>query len=75
MSSDLMNLCLDGTGAFQKSIQLRLFGLEIGVATNVLLGDEDVGHGSLAGDFLEGVLESGAVFYCRCQFRFSFQRE
>lgn len=75
MSCGLIHLCLDGTGGFQKIVQLRLFGLEIGIAANVLLGDEDVGHGSLAGDFLEGVLESGAVFCGRCQFLFLVQQE
>jgi hypothetical protein len=29
----------------------------------MLLGDEDVRHGTLVGDFLERILDSGAVVY------------
>lgn len=52
---------LDRTSLPQQVGQLALLCLQLGVATNVLLGDEDVGDGALAGDFLKGVLEGGTV--------------
>jgi hypothetical protein len=54
---------LDGASRLQQSVKLALLGLQVAVATNVLLLDEDIGHAALAGDFLEGVLDGCAVFY------------
>jgi hypothetical protein len=48
---------LQGTGILEKSLQVVLLGLEIGVSTNVLLGNEDVGHGGLAGHLAESRLD------------------
>jgi len=44
-------------------LQLRLLGLQVRVSANVLLGDEDIGDGALAGHFFEGVLDRGTVVY------------
>jgi hypothetical protein len=52
---------LDGTNALQQSVELAFLGLQVAVSANVLLSDEDVGHASLARDFLEGILEFGAT--------------
>jgi hypothetical protein len=54
---------LDSTSRLQKPIKLSPLPLQVRVATNVLLADEDVGHGALARDAFECVLESGAVLY------------
>lgn len=40
----------------QKTIKLALLRLNIRVATNMLLADEDVWNASLAGNLFEGVL-------------------
>ena len=52
---------LDSTSLFQQSIELALSGLEIRIATNVLLGNENVGNAALAGDFLQSILDCGAI--------------
>jgi hypothetical protein len=52
---------LDGTGILEQGVQAALLGLQIGVSANVLLCDEDVGHGGLARHFAEGALNRGAV--------------
>lgn len=49
-------------------LQLRLEAgaerVQVRVAADVLLAKEDVGHGALAGDLLEGVLDGAAVACC-----------
>ena len=52
---------LDGVGLLEQVGELALLCLELGVAANVLLADEDVGHGALLGDVLESVLDRGTV--------------
>ena len=52
---------LDGVGLLEQVGELALLCLEFGVAANVLLADEDVGHGALLGDVLESVLDRGTV--------------
>lgn len=52
---------LDGVGLLKQVGELALLRLELGVAANVLLADEDVGHGALLGDVLESVLDRGTV--------------
>jgi hypothetical protein len=52
---------LDGTSCVQKPIQLSPLRLQVRVATNVLLADEDVGHGALPRDAFECVLQRGTV--------------
>ena len=52
---------LDGVGLLEQAGELALLCLEIGVAANVLLADEDVGHGALLGDLFESVLNRGTV--------------
>ena len=52
---------LDGVGILEQLGELALLCLELGVAANVLLADEDVGHGALLGDVLESVLDCGTV--------------
>ncbi|KAB8343264.1 hypothetical protein FH972_022852 [Carpinus fangiana] len=51
--------------ALQDIGQLALLGLQVRVAANVLLVDEDVGHAALLRDALEGVLDGGTVV-CVC---------
>jgi hypothetical protein len=53
----------NSTGTLQKPIKLALLSLQIRVTTDVFLRDENVGHAALTGDFFEGILESGAIFY------------
>jgi hypothetical protein len=57
----MLLFCLDGVGILEQLRELALLRLQLGVAANVLLADEDVGHGALLGDVLEGVLDRGAV--------------
>lgn len=47
---------LDSTSILEQVVELTLLGLQIAVSTNVLLGDEDVGDGGLAGHFAKGGL-------------------
>ncbi len=54
---------LDGAHALQHVVELTLLALEVRVATNVFLADEDVGHAALAGQFFESVLDGRAVVY------------
>ncbi|TVY19779.1 Altered inheritance of mitochondria protein 18 [Lachnellula arida] len=54
------------TGLLQQLGQLTLRGLEIRVATNVLLVDVDVGNGGLAIDFLQGSLDIRSIIYQAC---------
>merc|ERR1712137_1442566 len=53
--------CLDGVSILEQLVELALLCLELGVAANVLLADEDVGHGALLSDVLESVLDGGTV--------------
>lgn len=55
------SISLDGFGVLEQLLELALLALQLGVAANVLLADEDVGHGALGSDLLEGVLDSGTV--------------
>lgn len=52
---------LDGVGILEQLVELALLCLELGVAANVLLADEDVGHGALLGDVFESILDGGTV--------------
>lgn len=52
---------LQGTSILQQLRELASNSLEVGVTTDVLLVDEDVGHGALVGDLLESSLDGGAV--------------
>lgn len=45
------------TSLLQQCRQFALDGLQVGVAADVLLVDEDVGHGPLVGELLESVLD------------------
>ena len=60
-SRDMFPSHLDGVGLLEQVGELALLCLELGVAANVLLADEDVGHGALLGDVLESVLDRGTV--------------
>lgn len=42
----------NGAGLLEQSGKLTLLGLEVAIATNVLVVDVNVGHGPLVGDFL-----------------------
>jgi hypothetical protein len=59
---------LDSTSTLQQAIELTFLRLQVTVATNVILADEDVGHAALAGDFLEGILKGCAVLCINSQF-------
>lgn len=52
---------LDGVGVLEQLGELALLALELRVAANVLLADEDVGHRALLGHLLKGILDRGAV--------------
>jgi hypothetical protein len=56
---------LDGTGVLEQRVQVALLGLQIRVSTNVLLRNEDVGHGSLARHLAECALDRGTVICTR----------
>jgi hypothetical protein len=56
---------LNGTSILQELSKITLLGLEIRVATNVLLLDVDVGNGGLTVDFLQRSLDIGTIIYCR----------
>lgn len=51
----------NGTSLLEQSVQLLLLGLQVRVAANVLLGNEDVGHGGLASKVAERGLDGGTV--------------
>lgn len=55
---------LNRASSLQQFRQLILLRLQVRVAADMLLFDEDVGHGALMGDFFEGVLDGGAVLCC-----------
>lgn len=57
----LSGLSLDSASTLQEAVQLALLSLEVRITTNVFLGDEDIGHAALAGDFFEGILNGGTV--------------
>ena len=59
----ISNSGLNRTGTLQHLIEFALFTLEVRIATDVLLLEEDVGHATLAREVLERILECGAVFY------------
>ena len=54
---------LDCAGVFEQGGQVTLLSLEVRIATNVLLGNEDVRDRSLVCNFLERVLNSTTVVY------------
>lgn len=45
----------------QELLELALFGLQVAVASDVLLADEDVGDGGLAGQLGEGGLDTASI--------------
>ena len=52
----------ESTGILQQLLQvLVLLGLEVGVAADMLLADEDVGNSPLTRQFLEGILNRFAI--------------
>lgn len=59
-------LRLESAGLLEKVLELAALeqALQVRVAANVLLGDEAVGDGALAGDLVEGVLDGAAVVWC-----------
>lgn len=56
----------NGTSLLEQVLKLTLLSLKIAVSTNVLLGDEDVGNGSLAGHLAKCGLDRRAIV-CRAQ--------
>lgn len=48
---------LESSSILQQPGKVILLGLKVRVTSNVLLLDEDVGHGPLVGDFLQGGLD------------------
>jgi hypothetical protein len=56
----------DRPNLFQQYLQLLgASSLEIRVATDVLLSNEDIGYGALAGDIVQGLLDSVAIVWKR----------
>jgi hypothetical protein len=54
---------LQGPSLLQQAGQFGLARLQIRVATDVFLVDEDVGDGALVGDLLQSVLDGSAVLF------------
>jgi hypothetical protein len=52
---------LDSTSILEQGVEAAFLSLQIGVSANVLLRNEDVGHGGLARHFAEGALNRGSV--------------
>jgi len=52
---------LDGAGILEQVVEACLFRLQVRVSTNVLLRNEDVGHGGLARQLAQGRLDGRAV--------------
>ena len=55
------NLCLDGVGLLEQVWKLALLRLEVTVAANVLLVDENIWYGALLGHLLERILDCSAI--------------
>jgi hypothetical protein len=55
--ADFLLKYLQSTSILEQRLQVALLGLQIRVSTNVLLRNEDAGHGSLARHFAEGALD------------------
>jgi hypothetical protein len=51
----------DGTSLLQQIGQLGLLSLQVRVAADMLLSDEDVRDGALGRYFLKRILDSGAI--------------
>ena len=58
---DMFPSRLDGVGVLEQLGELALLCLQLGVAANVLLADEDVGDRALLGDVLKRILDRGTV--------------
>lgn len=67
MCLKLSCLSLQCPSFFQQRVQLALSCLQVWIATNVFLGNEDVGNASLTGDFFEGILKCAAISCRSCQ--------
>lgn len=48
---------LNSASILEQGLEVALLGLQIRVSTDMLLRNEDVGHGSLAGQLAEGGLD------------------
>lgn len=59
---------LGSTSLLQELRKLLLLALQIRIASNVLVVDEDVWDGALVGDLLECVLNGGTVVWNCCQY-------
>lgn len=55
------SMCLDGASGLEQTLELALLRLQVAVATDMLLRDEDIGHTSLAGYLFKGILKSCAI--------------
>jgi hypothetical protein len=60
-SRDFGGMNSDGTSLLQQIGQLSLLGLQVRVAADMLLSDEDVRDGALGRYFLKRILDSGAI--------------
>lgn len=56
---------LGSTGLLQQARELLFLRLQVRVSANVLLLDEDVWHGALAGDAFKGVLHCSTIVCIR----------
>merc|ERR1711915_1161377 len=52
---------LNSVGILEQLRELALLALQLGVAANVLLADENVGDRALVGHLFKGILNSGTV--------------
>lgn len=55
--ADLVTKYLQSTSILEQRLQVALLSLKVRVSTNVLLRNENVGHGSLARHLAEGALD------------------
>lgn len=57
----LSGILLDSPSILQQLRQLGLFALQLRIAANMLVVDEDIRHGALARNLLKRILNRGAV--------------
>ena len=59
---------LNSASLLQQGIQIPP-GLQVGIAADMVLSDEDIGHAALVRHLLEGILDCSSVVYIREQER------
>lgn len=57
---------LDRASILEQALEVSLLRLQVGVATDVLLRNEDIGHGGLARQIAQSRLDGRAIIYEMC---------